>query len=83
MQLLTLTLLTLDALFVGLYENNLNIILEALVYTYTSLHMCIVATIKIDAVVRSGSKGRFTGVLVHQAIWNTKDSGLLLKVNSP
>lgn len=66
--------------FVALYQNNFDIMMEAVYYTCTEVIVCMNIIFQIDAIVRSGSKGRFTGALVHQAVLKSNDPNVLQKV---
>lgn len=66
--------------FVALYQNNFDIMMEAVYYTCNEVIVCMNMIFQIDAIVRSGSKGRFTGVLVHQAVLKSNDPNVFQKV---
>lgn len=82
LNILILTLYTLETLFVGLIEHNLNIRFLGFAYLYFTFHMYLVTMAQVHAVVESGAQGRYTGVLVHQALTNTNDQELMTKVRS-
>lgn len=78
--IISLTVYSLETLFVGVIEQNYQIQMLAVCFIYFTFHMYIVALLKVDAIVRSGSKARHTGVLIHEALINTKDLDLITKV---
>lgn len=80
LNILLTTLISLEAVFVGLIERNFNLQLLGFVYIYYTLHMYLVIIAQVHAIVNSGAEGRFTGVLVHQALIRTNDADLIPKV---
>lgn len=78
--LIVLTIFTVEAIFVSSIENNYQVLLMALSYAYMATYGAVTCVIAINVIVNCSSAGRYTGVLIHQAILNTNDTDVMTRV---
>lgn len=64
----------------GFMEGNLKLILMGFGYLYATVHFYFIVIAQVHSIVDSGAQGRFTGVLIHQALTHTNDPDLMPKV---
>lgn len=69
-----------ETLFVGFVENDLRLKWLGFAYLYATVHYYLVVIAQVHSIVDSGAQGRFTGILIHQALTYTNDSDLMPKV---
>lgn len=82
MNILIITLYSVETLFVGIIEQNFKLTMLAACFSYLTFHLYMISLVVVHVVVDSGSKGRLTGVLVHRALVHTNDSDLMTKVRN-
>lgn len=80
MNMIVITLYCVETLFVGIIEQNFELTMLAIGFIYFTLNLYILSMVLVHVIVSSGSNGRFTGALVHQALVHTDDSDLMTKV---
>lgn len=80
LNILFLSLFSIETMFVSLIERNFKLQLLAACFIYFTVQACAVTLIEVYAIVKSSSSGRHTGVLVHKALYSTNDKDLMLKV---
>lgn len=81
LSLIVLNLYIFEAMFVGLIENNLQVLLLAVCFTYMTIYRLVAIIIIVHVTVKCSSTGRYTGVLVHQALLNTNDTDVMMRVS--
>lgn len=78
--ILLATLYSMETLFVGFVENNVSLRWLGFSYFYAVIHYYLIVFAQVHSIIDSSAEGRFTGILVHQALTHTNDLDLMLKV---